>query len=100
MRTLATVIGCVVFSLAGAAAADARVRDCNTWASYPNVKISSARNMTCLAARTDMHRYHGSISRRFRTPGGFLCRQASGGELGGQWRCARGTRAYRFDFGD
>jgi hypothetical protein len=76
------------------------VRDCNTWASYPNVKISSARNMTCSAAKKEMRRYQGSIARYFRTPGGFACSRVSGGDLGGQWRCVRGAQAFRFEFGD
>lgn len=81
------------------AAADAVV-DCHAWAYYPNVLISSARNMSCRAAKRDMRRYNGSIRRYFRTPGGFSCSQVSGGRLGGQWRCIRGSKAYRFDFGD
>ena len=78
----------------------AAVRDCNVFAHYPNTKITSARNMSCRAARAELRRHRGSIRRRFRTPGGFTCRRVSGGELGGQWRCTRGTRAFRFDFGD
>ena len=77
-----------------------RVRDCNHWVSYPNTKISSARNMTCRRAKRDLRRYRGSISRRFKTPGGFRCRRVSGTRLGGQWRCVKGRRAYRFEFGD
>jgi hypothetical protein len=76
------------------------VVDCHVFAHYPNVVITSARNMTCRAAARDMRRYRGSIKRRFRTPGGFLCYRVSGGPLGGQWRCVRGVRAYRFEFGD
>ena len=81
---------------AGAAA----VRDCNVFVHYPNMKITSARNMSCRSARAEMRRHRRSVRRRFRTPGGFTCRRVSGGELGGQWRCTRGTRAFRFDFGD
>jgi hypothetical protein len=47
-----------------------------------------------------MRRYKGSISRRFTTPGGFRCRQQSGVPQGGQWRCVRRSKAYRFEFGD
>jgi hypothetical protein len=64
------------------------------------VLITSARNMTCGAAKHDMRRYHGAIYRHFTTPGGFRCSRVSGGSLGGQWRCVRRARAYRFDFGD
>ena len=96
-------VATAVLAVAGAAApaeAPAAVRDCNTFAHYPNTKISSARNMTCRAARRDLKRYRGPIKRRFRTPGGFRCTRVSGGELGGQWRCMNGGRAYRFEFGD
>jgi hypothetical protein len=62
--------------------------------------ITSARAMTCAAAARDLHPTHKPVSRRFRTHGGFTCRRVSGGELGGEWRCTRGERAYRFEFGD
>jgi hypothetical protein len=65
-----------------------------------NIAISSARNLSCIQAMRDMPRYHESIGRSFSTPGGFRCDRVSGGQLGGQWRCASGQRAYRFNFGD
>jgi hypothetical protein len=80
--------------------AEAKVRNCHSWASYPNVLISSARNMKCKTAKRDMRRYRGSIKKRFKTPGGFRCHRVSGGRLGGQWRCVKGRKAYRFEFGD
>ena len=92
---LATVIAALAIS-----AVPADVVDCNSWASYPNIKISSARNMTCRAAVLEMRRYRGQIFRRFRTPAGFTCSRVSGGQFGGQWRCVRVNRAFRFDFGD
>lgn len=76
------------------------VRDCHTWAYFPNVLISSARNMSCSKARTVMRRHRGGISRTFWTPGGFYCYQVSGVSYGGQWRCTQGRRAFRFEFGD
>lgn len=100
MRRLAILTTTVIVFVALTGSSAAAVRDCNAWAHYPNVKITSARNMSCGAAKFDMRRYRGSISYRFRTPAGFTCRRVSGGALGGQWRCVRGSRAYRFDFGD
>jgi hypothetical protein len=101
---VAAVLAAVAAAALAAAPAPARVQDrvvdCHAWAHYPNVLISSARNMTCRRARRDMRRYRGSISRRFRTPGGFRCRQVSGVPEGGQWRCVKRSRAYRFEFGD
>jgi hypothetical protein len=83
-----------------ATAASGRVVSCSTYADFPNVKISSARGMTCAAARSDMKAYRGEIKRSFKTPGGFTCRQVSGVAEGGQWRCTSGSRAYRFEFKD
>jgi hypothetical protein len=94
-------VGVATAPAAGTAAArPADVVDCNAWASFPNIKISSARDMSCRAAVREMRRYRGNISRRFRTPGGFRCERVSGGRLGGQWRCARAPQAFRFEFGD
>lgn len=81
-------------------AAQARVVDCDVFAYYPNIKITSARNMTCKQAAREMRRHKRPITRTFKTPGGFRCTRVSGGELGGQWRCVRGGKAFRFDFGD
>ncbi|MEA2442084.1 MAG: hypothetical protein QOH76_3508 [Thermoleophilaceae bacterium] len=90
----------VILSIAaGADVADAKVRTCHS-SSSANVQVSSARNMTCKKARRDIRRYRGSIKRRFTTPGGFKCHRVSGNRLGGQWRCVKGSRAYRFEFGD
>jgi len=89
-----------VAAAALALAAPNSVVNCHAYVRYPNTLISSARNMTCGAAAQDMRRYRGQISRRFRTPGGFVCARVSGAQFGGQWRCVSGTRAYRFEFRD
>ena len=103
-RLVIVLVLAFAFPTSGAVAINplgtAVVRDCHTYAHYPNVLISSVRNMTCRSARRDMRRYRGSIRRRFTTPGGFRCTRVSGGRLGGQWRCTRGRKAYRFEFGD
>ena len=80
--------------------AQAAVRDCNRQLFDGRLTISSARNMKCSSAARDARRINGPISRSFRTPGGFRCTQSSGSSEGGQWRCVRRTRAYRFEFGD
>jgi hypothetical protein len=92
-----------ILAIAAGASADealAKVRNCHSWAYYPNVLISLARNMKCKTAKKDMRRYKGSIKKSFTTPGGFHCHRVSGGRLGGQWRCVKGAKAYRFEFGD
>jgi hypothetical protein len=86
-------------ALAVPGSATAEVHGCNHHADF-NVLISSARNMGCAKARGEMRRYKGSIRKTFTTPRGFRCRRVAGGRLGGQWRCAKGHRAFRFEFGD
>lgn len=93
---LAAALAAGVLSIPGPAGA--AVRDCSAKVDF-NLEITSARNMTCTRARTVMRGYKGSIKRRFRT-GGFTCTRVSGNALGGQWRCASGMRAFRFEFGD
>ena len=100
MRTRVTVV-LAFATLLGAMAppAPARLRECAAKVDF-NVEISSASNMRCETARRDLRRHHGPIARRFRTPGGFRCARVSGSALGGQWRCTRGRKAYRFEFAD
>jgi hypothetical protein len=98
-RFLAVAALAVAVLAATPSPAPARVVRCRAHADF-NVLVSSARNMTCRAAAREIRRYRGSISRRFRTPRGFTCRQVSGNRLAGQWRCVRGVRAFRFEFSD
>lgn len=95
---LACLLAALCVTALGTTAAQARVRHCDTAADF-NLRISSARNMTCAAARTTLRKHKGSISRRFHVAG-FSCYRVSGNALGGQWRCVRGMRAFRFEFGD
>ena len=99
---LAVLLIALLVPLAAAAPSGAmpsRVRECAAKVDF-NIEISSARNMRCRTAKRDLRRHQGPIGRRFRTPGGFACRRVSGTALGGQWRCLRGTKAYRFEFAD
>lgn len=86
-------------ALIPAAAAQAKVVDCSTYSDYPNTKISSARGMTCAAAVKVMKSYKGDISKTFKVQG-FTCGQVSGSQYGGQWRCVKGAKAFRFEFKD
>jgi len=97
--SLSLPLGVAVLALVPAAAAQAKVVDCSTYADYPNTKISSARGMTCAAAVKVMKSYRGDISRTFKVQG-FACGQVSGSQYGGQWRCVKGARAFRFEFKD
>jgi hypothetical protein len=98
MRILVTgVIAAAAVTLP--APAGAAVRDCSKSVDF-NLEISSARNMSCKAAKREQKSYRGSIKKHFNTPGGFHCSRVSGTRLGGQWRCVKGSRAYRFEFAD
>jgi hypothetical protein len=93
---------CALVAAAQAGAArggETRVVLCHVRADF-NLLVTSARNMRCRTAARELRRHKGPIARRFRTPGGFSCRRVSGSRLAGQWRCARGVRAFRFDFSD
>jgi hypothetical protein len=97
---LGVVLLASVLALGSAAAtASAGVVGCHVRADF-NILISSARNMSCRAGVREMRRYRGSIARRFRIPRGFVCYRVSGSRLAGQWRCVRGTQAFRFEFSD
>jgi hypothetical protein len=98
-RLVLCCIAALAAAAVGSGTAPAGVVVCHAQADF-NLLVSSARNMTCAAAKRELRRYHGSISRRFRTPGGFVCYRVSGNRLAGQWRCVRGSRAFRFEFSD
>jgi hypothetical protein len=98
------VLVCALLTAAGAAgsgppARAAFFKHCNLQADA-TIVITSVRNMKCRNARREIRRYHGSIKYRFRTPHHFRCRRASGSRLGGQWRCKRRSKVFRFAFGD
>jgi hypothetical protein len=75
------------------------VRTCNHKVDF-NLKITSARNMRCRAARGVMRRHEGSIARHFDAPDGFRCNLVEGRPISGIWRCTKGRKAFRFAFGD
>jgi hypothetical protein len=86
-------------ALAFPASARASLHDCDLQATN-TATISSTRDMSCATAAKEMKRYSGEISTRFKTPGGFACGRVSGGQFGGQWRCVKGHKAFRFEFAD
>ncbi len=100
LPTTAALAAAAALALPMSASAATGVVSCSTYADFPNVKISSARNMTCGAARSVMKAYRGDIARRFTAPRGFTCARVSGVATGGQWRCVNGARAFRFEFKD
>ena len=86
----------------GAGAADATaaiVRNCDHKVDF-NLKITSARNMRCRAARRVMRRHRDSIARHFDAPNGFHCDLVEGRPISGIWRCTKQRKAFRFAFGD
>ena len=80
-------------------AGGAVVRQCNHKVDF-NLKIVSARNMGCRAARRVMRRHRGSIARHFDAPNGFRCNLVEGRPISGIWRCTKERKAFRFAFGD
>jgi hypothetical protein len=90
----------VAIPFAAPAAAQASVVQCASYSDYPNVMISSARNMTCAGATSIMKAYKGDIARTFSAPRSFRCTRVSGSTYAGQWRCTRRGRAFRFEFKD
>lgn len=97
--SLCAVAGAALVALVPAGTAQAKVVDCSVYAKAPNTKISSARGMTCAEAAGVMKAYRGQIGRTFIAQH-FRCTQVSGSQFGGQWRCVRGARAFRFEFKD
>ena len=81
------------------ARARASLRSCDIQATN-TATISSARDMSCERAASEMRAYKGQISRRFTTPAKFACTRVSGGQFGGQWRCVHAAKAFRFEFRD
>ena len=99
LRASALAVALLAACAAAAPGAGARVVGCHVHSDF-NLLISSARNLSCRDAAREMRRYRGSISRSFRTPHHFRCTRVSGNRLGGQWRCVRRSKAFRFEFGD
>lgn len=100
VKTIAGVAALLASAVALPATASAAVVTCSTYSDYPNVRISSARGMTCSAARDVMKAYRGDYAKTFKAPRGFSCRRVSGVPEAGQWRCTRKAQAFRFDFKD
>ena len=102
MKRLALVL-IAAFALAslpaGAGARPDVVRTCNHKLDF-NLKITSARNMRCRAARRVMRRHRKSIAPHFNAPNGFHCDLVRGSGSAASWRCTRGGKAFRFLFGD
>ncbi len=99
LLALIAIAAVTALALPGTSAAQSVVRSCNHAVDF-NLKIVSARNMTCRAARRVMRRNDRSIGTNFRVPNGFRCRLKQGSPLGGIWRCTNGPKAFRFDFAD
>lgn len=86
-----------------ASGARATTRTCKTrvysGANSP-VFVTSARNLTCIAAARQQRRYTWTGKNTFTTPGGYRCKPSGRGTIGYQIRCVKGTQAYRIEFED
>lgn len=76
----------------------ARVHKCRNRVGA-TITITSTRNMLCRSAVRVMRAHNRPISTRF-TTSGYRCVRISGQALGGTWRCLKGSRGFRFAFGD
>ena len=114
-RPLRAVLITVAVLTAAAAAsvppAGAAVRDCNVYVQVPNralahAGVTSARNMSCAAARRAIRRYgrrqitaaYGDAGRRFGL-GPWSCTVYLHDYELWKARCVRGSRAFRVDYG-
>ena len=81
-------------------AADDVVRPCALRVYGPNtpVYVTSARNMTCKAAKRAQKTYKWTGKNTFTTPSGFRCTPSGRGEIGYQLRCTKRAKAYRLEF--
>ena len=102
MRHVAVLVfvgALVAVAFPASSAGSAIVRDCNHKIDF-NLKITSARNMRCRAARRVMRRHNAPIARHFDAPNGFHCDLVEGRPISGIWRCTKQRKAFRFAFGD
>jgi hypothetical protein len=69
---------------------------------YPNgpVFVTSARNMTCAAAKREQARYKWTGKNRFTTPGRFTCRPSGRGSVGYRICCVKDVEGHRIEFQD
>jgi hypothetical protein len=112
MRVTFLVLAVSILPGVGAAApADAAVKDCSVYVEVPNRTLShagvtSARNMSCRAARRTIRRYgrrqsnspYGDAGTRFRL-GPWSCTVYLHNYELWKARCVRGARAFRVDYG-
>jgi hypothetical protein len=79
------------------------VRDCPVPSGFSPIIIRSVRGITCAAALRDAKarpRSGGLGKARMVTRGGYKCVRLESGLSAGTYRCTRGSRAYRFVWGD
>jgi hypothetical protein len=75
--------------------AASEISDCSESAGR-GVVVSSAAGMTCTQAVAQV-RTAGTIAQSFQTSSGFDCQRVVGTNQRGQWRCASGQQAFRFE---
>jgi hypothetical protein len=72
------------------------ITDCQSPAGT-GIRVTSAAGMTCAQGVREMRGGPSAVSERFTSPGGFVCQRVAGNQQRGQWRCSKGTRAFRFE---
>lgn len=93
----AVVVACLGGAGITATAVHATVDAVGCRAAVPrHAVVTTVRNMPCGLAVADLTGYRRAFAVSFRTPGGFTCTRTYRRARGGGFRCADGTRAYRF----
>ena len=64
-----------------------------------NLKITAAKAVRCKGAKRVMANYDGQIKRKFKTSG-YRCKRVKGNRLAGTWKCAKGSKGFKFKFAD
>ena len=73
-------------------------KKCNSKVDF-NLKITAAKVVGCRGAKRVMANYDGQIKRQFKA-GGYKCKRVKGSRLAGTWKCAKGSKGFKFKFAD
>lgn len=98
---VSTAVAVCLAACALVSPASAAVSDCSTSVYGTSLVITSVRDMSCAQAAADQRRSRQCCLPRFRSAGGFRCSiSINRGLYAAQFRCVRGSRAYRFEYSE
>ncbi len=65
-----------------------------------NLKITAAKAVALQGRQARAWpNYDGQIKRKFKTSG-YRCKRVKGSRLAGTWKCAKGSKGFKFKFAD